>query len=142
MSIQCKEECNCLILNNSELAIYEVIMAWDTVTKQAGASKTAITIISTPFLRFMLVVLNAFFKNGCIISILQLWKFIPLGQVPCLNESAGEQDGRKPYSRAQGREGWEWGCHFQQQPSHGAAPIPALAIGKRTLAYQLASSIH
>lgn len=72
MSIQCKRECNCLILNNSELSVYEVIMAWDSPTKQGEASQTAVTKISTPVLGFMLVVLNAFFKNGCIIPILQL----------------------------------------------------------------------
>lgn len=77
MSIQCNQERHCLILNNSELAIYEAIMAWDTVTKQVGASKTAITVISALVLRFMLLVLNAFFKNGCIIPILQLWKVDP-----------------------------------------------------------------
>jgi len=142
MSVQRKQEHNGLILRDSELAIYEVIMAWDTVTKQAEASKAAITIISTPVLRFTLVVLNAFFKNRCITPILQLWKVIPLGQVPCLNKSAGERGGRKPCSRAQGRKGREWGCRFQQQPSHVASPIPALEIGKRTLAYQLPSSIH
>lgn len=124
MSVQCKQERNCLILSNSELGIYEVIMAWDTVTKQVEASKAAITIISTPVLRFMLIVCIAFFKNGCIIPILQLWKGIPLGQVPCLNKSASERGGRKPCSRSQAREGWEQGCHFQQQPSHRAAPIP------------------
>lgn len=77
MSIKYKQDCNCLILNNSEVAIPEAIMARDTVTKHVGASETAIAMISTPVLRFMLVVLNAFVRNGRIIPILQLWKVIP-----------------------------------------------------------------
>lgn len=135
MSIQCKQKSSCLILSNSELAIYEVIMAWDTVTRQVEASKTAVTIISTPVLRFVLVVLKAFFQKW-------VWKVIPQGQVPCLNKSDGERGGRTPCGRVQGRKRWQWGCHFQQLPSHRAAPIPALAIGKKTLACQLLSSIH
>lgn len=118
MSIKYKQDCNCLILNNSELAIPEAITAWDTVTKHVGASETAITMISTPVLRFMLVVLNAFVRNGWIIPILQLWKVIPRGQVPCLSESAGKGGGGKPHRWAQGRGGWQWGCHCSQSCSH------------------------
>lgn len=70
--------------------------SWDTVTKQVEACKTAIAKISSPVLRFMLVILNAFFKNGCIIPVLWMWKVMALGQVPCLTRRAGERGGRNP----------------------------------------------
>lgn len=103
--------------------------SWDTVMKQVEACKTAIAIISTPVLRFMLVILNAFFKNPCIIPILQMWKEMALGQVPCLNKTGGV---RRPCSCMQRRKGQEWGLHFQQQASHRAAPIATFSYGKRT----------